>query len=152
MIYIYFFLYHIIYVIYIYIYIYLKGYAPCRRPPLRLANCWTAWQAGFAELAGFENLLLHCKNRCDFRSEMCSVDVFQLIFHPGDSFLGPQVIIFAIQGSPGPAKRIHKDPGFDFHRFLTDLGTLFRTCFGAGGSFFRVLRDTSSSIGFQVAF
>ena len=52
---------------------YLKGYALCRRPPLRLANCWTAWQAGFAELAGFENLLLHYKRQCKF--------IFELFFH-----------------------------------------------------------------------
>ena len=77
---------------------------------------------------------------------------FSLIFHPGDSFVGPQVIIFAIQGSPGSAKRIHRDPGLDFHRFFMDLGTLFRTCFEAVGSLFRDLRDTNSSIGFQVAF
>ena len=83
---------------------------------------------------------------------MFCVDVFGLIFHPGDSFLGPQVIIFAIQGSPGSAKRIHRDPGLDFHRFFMDLGTLFRTCFEAVGSLFRDLRDTNSSIGFQIAF
>ena len=83
---------------------------------------------------------------------MFFVDVFWLIFQPGDSFLGPQIIIFAIQGSPGSAKRVHKDPGLDFHRFLMDLGTLFRTCFGAVGSLFRDLRDTNSSIGFQAAF
>ena len=83
---------------------------------------------------------------------MFGVYTFGLIFHPGDSFLGPQVIIFAIQGSQGSAKRMHKAPGLDFHRFLMDLGTLFRTCFGAVGSLFRDLRDTSSSIGFQVAF
>ena len=83
---------------------------------------------------------------------MCSVDVFQLIFHPGDSFFRLWVTIFAIQGSTGPAKRIHKDPGFDFHRFLMDFGTLFRICFGAVGSLLRDLRDTNSSIGFQVAF
>ena len=83
---------------------------------------------------------------------MFVVDVLGCFVRPGDSFLGPQVIIFAIQGSPGSAKRIHKDPGLDFHRFLMDLGTLFRTCFGAVGSLFRDLRDTNSSIGFQVAF
>ena len=83
---------------------------------------------------------------------MFVVYVFGLIFHPGDSFLGPQVIIFAIQGSQGSAKRIHKAPGLDSHRFLMDLGTGFRTCFGAVGSLFRDLRDTNSSIGFQVAF
>ena len=83
---------------------------------------------------------------------MFFVDAFQLNVHPGDSFLRLQVTIFAIQGSTGPAKRIHKDPGFDFHRFLIDFGTLFRTCFGAVGSLLRDLRDTNSSIGFQVAF
>ena len=83
---------------------------------------------------------------------MCSVDVVQLIFHPGDSFFRLWIIIFAIQGPTGPAKRIHKDPGFDFHRFLMDFGTLFRICFGAVGSLLRDLRDTNSSIGFQVAF
>ena len=83
---------------------------------------------------------------------MFFVHVVGLIFHPGDSFWGPQVIIFAIQGSPGSAKRIHKDPGLDFHRFLMDLGIPFRTCFGAVDSLFRDLRDTNSSIGFQAAF
>ena len=83
---------------------------------------------------------------------MCSVDVVQLIFHPGDSFFRLWIIIFAIQGPTGPAKRIHKDPGFDFHRFLMDFGTLFRICFGAVGSLLRDLRDTNSSIGFQGAF
>ena len=79
-------------------------------------------------------------------------DVFQMIFHPGGTFLRPQVVIFAIQGSTGPAKRIHKDPGFDFHRFLMDFGIFFRSCFGAVRSLLRDLRDTNSSIGFQAAF
>ena len=96
------------------------------------------------------------QNWQDLKTCCCSFSswghIFETSGHHFCLFLRLRVIIFAIQGSTGPAKRIHKDPGFDFHRFLTDFGIFFRSCFGAVGSLLRDLRDTNSSIGFQVAF
>ena len=108
--------------------------------------------AGFAELAGLEDMLLHYRRQCNFRSDMLSLLCFELIFHPLESLLAPRVTIFAVQGSPGSAKETHEDPGLDFHRFSMDLETLLGTCFGAAGSLFRDLRETKFRIGFQVAF